>query len=239
MSLESTQSYYEKAYGLHGFNAQRRYPNEELMRFLGRTYASSSHDQRRAIAALEVGSGAGANLWALASEGFDTHGLDISAAALDLCRKMLTRYGVSAKLELGSMTALPFPDQSLDLVVDVFSANCLDEKEFATFIEEVTRVLKPGGRYFSYHPSKNSDAFRNHAPSVKVDDSTLAGIWRTTSPFYTTPCNFRFISSDEYRQVLTKKGFAVPYLETTGRTYRSMQEYFEFVTIVGERSSAG
>lgn len=47
--------------------------------------------------------------------------------------------------------------------------------------------------------------------------------------------DFRFISSDEYRAALETVGFTVTYRETTGRTYRSGQEYFEFISIVGEK----
>lgn len=48
-------------------------------------------------------------------------------------------------------------------VVEVFFRYCLDEQGFANFIEEVARPLLPGGRFFSYTPSKTSDAFRDHA----------------------------------------------------------------------------
>jgi hypothetical protein len=102
----------------------------------------------------------------------------------------------------------------------------------------VARVLKSGGKYFSYTPSKNSDVFRESAPSDKIDPSTLNGISRPTAPFSGNLYPFRFMSGDEYAAMLSSAGqgaFKVTYSEKVGRTYRGGQEYFEFVVIQADR----
>src|SRR4051812_28520612 len=91
-----TRTEYDRAYKAEGFAAQRLYPNEELLRFLGRNFFSKvPREARSSVPVLEVGCGSGANLWMIAREGFDAHGLELSGEALELCRTMLARWNVS------------------------------------------------------------------------------------------------------------------------------------------------
>lgn len=191
---------------------------------------------RSDLKVLEVGCGSGANLWSIAREGFAAHGLDISDEAIQLCRQVLTSWGVSAELKQGSMEQLPYEDGAFDVIVDIFSSNCLDERGFDKFLGEASRILRRGGRFFSYHPSKQSDAFKNFAPAHKIDDSTLDGIHRPGSPYRGNHYPFRFITPDEYAARLSDHGLRTTYLEVVGRTYNRTDEYFEFVTIAGEKS---
>lgn len=234
-SVEATKHWYETSYNSSGFAAQRRYPNEELLRFFGRHYFPMPREQRAAIRVLEMGCGSGANLWMMAREGFDTHGIDLSPEAIKLCERMLVHWGATATLTAASMTACPYPDNQFDVVADVFSSYCLDETGIAPFLHEVSRLLRHGGRLFSYLPSKSSDAFLNPGPSRRIDASTLDGIRRETSPFYGNQYPFRFTSVDEYRSALEARGLRPVYSETVGRTYRDEKEYFEFLVIVAER----
>jgi SAM-dependent methyltransferase len=235
-TIEATRIWYDKSYGHSGFSAQRRYPNEELLRFFGRHYFSMRAEQRRATRVLEMGCGSGSNLWMIAREGFDAHGIDLSSEAIGLCVQMLENWGATATLSAASMTACPYPDGFFNTVVDVFSSYCLDESGFATFLDEVARLLQPGGRFFSYSPSKGSDAFRDPGSSRRIDSSTLDGIHRETSPFYGNYYPFRFITGEEFRSALNERGMRTVYDETVGRTYNGGKEYFEFVVIVVEKT---
>lgn len=233
--------YYQDTYRTLGHAAQRRYPNEELCRFMGRNYFSVPFEQRRNIRILETGSGSGANLWMIAREGFDAIGIDLSPAANELCEQTLRSYQTSAELHVGDMTRLPLADGSVDAVVDIFSSNCLDHTAGTAFIQDVRRVLRPGGRFFSYFPSKRSEAWTD--PTAKgrrgptfVDEHTLNGIARETSPFFGNDYSFRFLHPREYTAFLLDHGFTVPYCETVERTYGGRQESFEFVIIEGIRT---
>ena len=144
--MSVTKVWYDDLYAQQGFAAQRRYPNEELLRFMGAHFFGIDHLQRRQISILEVGCGSGANLWMIAREGFDAHGLDLSEEALTLCRTMLTSWQTEAILASGSMTAMPYSDLRFDAVVDVFSSYCLDEANFSRYLNEVSRLVKQGGR---------------------------------------------------------------------------------------------
>jgi SAM-dependent methyltransferase len=144
------------AYKKYGFLAQRKYPNEELCRFMGRNFFSKnfSFSQKQQIKILETGCGSGANLWMLAKEGFDVYGVDTSEEAIILSEEVLRSYKVNAALYVQNMMNPDFPDNFFDVVVDVFSSCCLDKEERKVYLKNVKRILKVNGLFFSYFPSK-------------------------------------------------------------------------------------
>ena len=94
---------------------------------------SSAHD------ILDAGCGTGRNLQFLASRGGTAIGIDYSEVALKCCRERgLTR------LLCGSANALPFADESFELITsfDVLSHSAVDD---AAALDEFARVLRPGG----------------------------------------------------------------------------------------------
>lgn len=238
MVTKLTAEWYEESYLKGGSKAQRKYPNEELCRFIGRTYGKYNLEAKHLTQVLEVGCGSGGNLSMLCSEGFNVMGLDLSGEALNLCSYMLKRKGLSAELVESDMCNMinKVASKSIDLVIDIFSSNCLDQKDFDLYLAEINRILKPGGKLFIYTPSKKSDAFLNHSPSTLIDNSTLNGICREDSPFYGNVYPFRFEDPEELSSKLNKKKFEITYLETTGRTYNRLSEYFEFIVICAHKS---
>jgi cyclopropane fatty-acyl-phospholipid synthase-like methyltransferase len=156
-ATDAVKTFYEKSYSEEGFSAQRRYPNEELCRFIGRHFHHLGIEEKRKIRVLETGCGSGANLWMLAKEGFDTYGLDLSGESLKLAEKMLASYGVTARLKVGDMTHLDYPDDFFDVVVDVWSSCCLTADMGKEYLCEVQRTLRAdagGGGGFSFHFSQ-------------------------------------------------------------------------------------
>lgn len=228
---ETTMEYYGRTYMTQGFNAQRRYPNEEFCRFMGRNFFEVPLEKRRDIKILETGCGSGANLWMLAREGFSAYGQDISSESIRLAEAMLKLYGCQASLDIGDMTALPYADECFEAIVDIFSSNCLPRITGKTYLASVFRTLKKNGLFFSYFPAKTSDAFKRHEPATLIDEDTLSGIYRTDSPFAGNHYPFRFMHAEEYEQLLREAGFTVQYCETVSRTYNNGKETFSFITI--------
>jgi SAM-dependent methyltransferase len=84
-------------------------------------------------------------------------GLDYSQNALIACRE---RYGALDNLTFvhGSALALPFPDQSFDVVVNVEASN--DYGDYEGFFREVRRVLRPSGAFLYCDTRKAENASR-------------------------------------------------------------------------------
>lgn len=138
---------FSEQYREKGIKAQRLYPNEALLRFLGgRGFFSEDNSERKV---LELGCGSGANLWMLAKEGFETYGLDGSREAVELAKVHLAeKWQVNADIRCGIFENLPYDDGMFDVVVDVVSLQHIDIAESKKALQEVYRVLKNGGGIF-------------------------------------------------------------------------------------------
>jgi SAM-dependent methyltransferase len=92
--------------------------------------------------ALELGCGAGTYVRWLAGLGYRTVGLDYSLATLS--RAVAADSGGKGSYLAGEAYALPCRSRSVDLVVSIGVLQALSEPRRA--IEEIARVLRPGGR---------------------------------------------------------------------------------------------
>lgn len=95
---------------------------------------------------LEIGCSNAAKLEILA-EFFaaKAHGVDPSKMAIEDARKRFVKKGIPFSFEVGISADLPFSENSIDLVVLGFFMYVLDREELKTTIQEVNRVLRPGG----------------------------------------------------------------------------------------------
>jgi SAM-dependent methyltransferase len=95
---------------------------------------------------LEVGSGRGGGALFI-SRYLQPHsmtGLDFSREAVDLCNRH--RFAPGLTFVCGDALSMPFPASSFDAVVNIESSHCYESMD--TFLSEVCRVLRPGGRFF-------------------------------------------------------------------------------------------
>ncbi len=127
-----------------------RYPYDKVISFVMRYYPKDKNKQDVNI--LEVGCGAGNNLWALALEGFNVYGIDGSEAAINIAKEIFNKFGVKGEFIVGDFTErFPFKEGYFDLVIDRGSITCVDYEDAKRTINEVHRVLKEGG-YFFFNP---------------------------------------------------------------------------------------
>lgn len=98
---------------------------------------------------LDAGCGTGANLAALEARGFrNAEGFDLSPIALEFCRQR----GLT-KVREGSITNIPFAENSFDIVISCDVVTDAGTDNEMTAFEELYRVLKPGGRLFLNLPA--------------------------------------------------------------------------------------
>ncbi len=107
---------------------------------------------------LEAGCGIGTDGARFAAEGAAYTGLDRSPTALALARRRFALEGLDGEFIAGSVTRLPFADETFDLV---FSHGVIHHvADTAAAVREFARVLRPGGEIlvmvyhrtsFNYH----------------------------------------------------------------------------------------
>lgn len=121
-----------------------RYPSEDIVRFLARTFRG--RQKTEPVRVLDLGCGPGANLWAIVREGYQTAGIDFSPTAIRRAAERLVEEGLApADLKLGDFRVLPWPDHSFDAVIDDDSLSTNHWDTIQATIAEIRRVLKPGG----------------------------------------------------------------------------------------------
>ena len=100
----------------------------------------------RGKAVLEVGCGAAVDLARFAKGGAVCTGVDLAQSAIALAKANFEQQGLQADLRVANGEALPFPDNSFDLVYAHGVVQYTADPQ--ALVNEVRRVLKPGGLVF-------------------------------------------------------------------------------------------
>jgi len=189
---------------------QRRWPNEEFARFMGRHFFGKGPAR-----ILEMGCGSGANLRLIADEGFEAWGVDASETYVQQATQFLKSKGLVANVYHRDMTDTRLAGAHFDAVIDVFSAYCLNDDGWQRMLAEAARLLKLGGRFFSFTPSATTAHLQRRI--FGVNDSYL----------------WHFTTGDEFAADLKRHGFADIKHGTLRRT-----DGFEFVVIEARHGTA-
>ncbi len=143
-----------------------------------------------ALCILDVGCGTGLNVRHFASSGHDVTGIDLSPTAiLAFCQAGFK--GVVGDVAEG----LPFPDGSFDLV---FASEVIEHlSDTRSFLQELHRVLKTGGRLILTTPNSAFWAYRVWAFLGK----TLSEVQH--------PGHIRFFSKRSLTESILQAGFSI------------------------------
>jgi ubiquinone/menaquinone biosynthesis C-methylase UbiE len=77
------------------------------------------------------------------------HGIDLSPRMIAVARRDAEEQGLTVDFRVGSVIDLPYPDAFFDVVLTNIMYHHLDLAEKRQAVNEIARVLKPGGRYVS------------------------------------------------------------------------------------------
>ena len=126
-----------------------KYPSEPLIRFISGNFLKCNSN--KLVKVLELGCGTGANLWFVAREGLEVHGLDGSQAAIEKTRNRLDKEvpGWCGKVFVGDMIDLPYENDVFDAVIDIEAVTHNKFENSKSIYKEALRVLKPKGKMFS------------------------------------------------------------------------------------------
>lgn len=120
---------------------------------------------------LELGSGAGEGAVWFALQGAHVVATDLSAGMLDVVRQVAQLHGVAVETRVASADDLSqFDDDSFDVL---YAANLLHHVDIGPCLDEVRRVLKPGGLAAFWDPVAHNpviNVYRRMAMGVRTVD---------------------------------------------------------------------
>jgi ubiquinone/menaquinone biosynthesis C-methylase UbiE len=93
---------------------------------------------------LEIGCGLGTDLLQFARGGAEVTGVDLTPMSIELVKKRFALSGLSVRAQVADAEMLPFSDDSFDAVYSFGVLHHTPNTQKA--VDEVYRVLKPGGR---------------------------------------------------------------------------------------------
>lgn len=120
---------------------------------------------------LDVGCGLGESAVYFALRGARVTATDVSPRMLELAREVATSNGVEIETALGTAERLPFDDDTFDAIYVANAIHHIPDRE--AFFDEVHRVLRPGGCFYSWDPLAYNpviNVYRRLATEVRTED---------------------------------------------------------------------
>jgi SAM-dependent methyltransferase len=156
-----------------------RYPFDAVVSFLFRWRPRDK--PRGETDVLEIGCGAGNNLWFAAREGFRVAGIDGSESAISYAQKRFESEKLSGDLKVGNFLELPWDSETFDIGIDRGALVCVGHDAQRVAVDEMRRVLRPGGIFFFNGYSDEHTSARFGEPLkdgriVNIHAGTLVGV---------------------------------------------------------------
>lgn len=178
--------------------------NEQVLQLTGAYSArqvETALDLHKSDRVLELGCGVGRIGHLLAPKVAHWEGADISANMLRVAKERLAAHGNVGFTELARTTLAPIADASIDKAYCVAVFIHMDKEDFYLYLEELARVVKPGGLiYFDTWNLASKVGWRRYALEVAqyrgADIGTRKDVARN-----------QFSTPDEVRAFLEHAGF--------------------------------
>lgn len=122
---------------------------------------------------LDLGCGAGENSVYFALKGANCVAADYSPGMVEVALKLATANHVQVEGRVVNAMAIDFPDHSFDIVYASNLLHHIPDPKMA--IQEMYRVLKPGGKACFWDPLKHNpviNVYRRMATKVRTEDET-------------------------------------------------------------------
>lgn len=197
-------------------------------------YIRHSYPDFKPELVLDVGCTIGHNTcaWKRTFPEATVRGLDVAPACLRYAHARAEAQGTEVHFEQADATALPYEDNSVDVVFSSMFLHELSLKDIRKFFAEAHRVLKPGGLFLNMELPPNDslepydafyldwDAYYNNEPFYKTFRDQNFTALREEAGFspdkhlqFITP-QYSFLSDEDYAEALAEEqGFS----DKTGR----------------------
>ena len=121
---------------------------------------------------LDLGTGLGQNAVYFAKQGLNVSAIDISVYAIEYLKNWAENENLAINTEVGDMHSLPYDDHSFDCVYANHVISHSDTPGVKKIIDEIERVLKPGGDAYLSFCSKETTVYMD-SHWTKLDSNTL------------------------------------------------------------------
>lgn len=102
---------------------------------------------------LDAGCGGGRNLVYFLRHGYEVYGIDQNAGAIEQVRRLASNLNPAiseGNFLVSGVEEMPFPGESFDAVISSAVLHfAADERHFNRMLDEMRRVIKPGGLFFA------------------------------------------------------------------------------------------
>jgi SAM-dependent methyltransferase len=122
---------------------------------------------------LDLGCGLGRHAVYMVQKGFDVTAADLSDLGLSHLKEWAAKENLNIKTALCNMLNLPFEAGSFDCIMAYNVIYHTDTPGFIKALNEIKRVLKPGGELFITLISKSTPAFQTSPDCKRIDKNTV------------------------------------------------------------------
>jgi len=134
-------------------------------------------------------------------QNFELYGVDFSCKMLELARKYATKFDFTVNLSVADVRCLPYPDGTFDWAISVATYHHIKgKKERLKALQELKRVLKPGGEAFI-------TAWNRWQPRFWFRGKEISVPWRTKEK--TLHRYYYLFSYGELEELVKGAGFEV------------------------------
>jgi ubiquinone/menaquinone biosynthesis methyltransferase len=165
----------------------------------------------RGARALDLATGTGDIAFAMRSRGADVVGLDVTARMIELAAAKASGTATPPLFLIGDMVALPFRPASFDVVTTGYGLRNVPDLTAA--VDEMLRVLKPGGRALSLDFNRPANRFVRavYLAYLSVVGGTLGWLLhRDPDTYRYIPASIRrYPGADAVARLMEARGFAV------------------------------
>ena len=96
----------------------------------------------------------------------EVHGIDASPEMIEVAKEKAPKAGSAIDFRVALIEAIPFPDATFDLVTSSLMLHHLPDDLKRTGLDEIWRVLKPGGRFMAVDFAAHSHSPLGHLLSI-------------------------------------------------------------------------
>lgn len=135
-------------------------------------FISNRWKQRGYKTILDFGCGLGRHAVYFSKQGFDVSAFDLSEEGTAHLSDWAKREGLQIDIRTADMLSLPYKDNSFDCIFAYHVISHTDTKGIKVILNEIDRVLKPGGEIYLTLCSKETWSFKDSG-YPKLDENTV------------------------------------------------------------------